>query len=124
LKNLKTGEPLNDPQILPENWGPIFGLHGFIDRIGDLGSWLGPDYADLGWVIVGEAPEVPESTKAEKIWEEAKRRLLESDWSMLSDIPMTSGKKAEWIEYRRELRNIRNQPRFPDEVNWPGRPGL
>ena len=59
LKKLSSGESLNEPQLLPENWGPIFGMAGFADRIGDL-SWLGEAYNDIGWVIVGDAPPEPQ----------------------------------------------------------------
>jgi hypothetical protein len=122
LKKLSSGEALNEPQRLPENWGPIFGLAGFIDKIGDL-SWLGDVYNDTGWVIVGDAPALPtESTKAELEWEKAKQRLRDSDWTMLSDVPMTSGDKALWIEYRRALRDIRLQAGFPNDIQWPVAP--
>lgn len=122
LKKLSTGEALNEPQPLPENWGPIFGLHGFADRLGDL-SWLGEAYNDQGWVQVGEAPPPPaEATKAQLEWDRAKQMLQESDWSMLPDVPMTAGDKAAWIEYRRGLREIRLQAGFPDNIVWPTRP--
>ena len=122
LKKLSTGEALNEPQPLPENWGPIFGLHGFADRLGDL-SWLGEAYNDQGWVQVGEAPPPPAvATKAQLEWDRAKKMLQESDWSMLPDVPMASGTKAAWIEYRRALREIRLQPDFPDSIIWPTRP--
>lgn len=123
LKKLSTNEALSEPQKLPENWGPIFGLHGFVDKIGDL-SWLGDAYNDMGWVIVGDASADPVTmTKAQLEWENAKHRLRESDWSVLSDIPMTSGDRALWIEYRQALRNIRLQPGFPDTIQWPNPPG-
>jgi hypothetical protein len=122
LKNLKTGETLNEPQKLPENWGPLFGLAGFIDRLGDL-SWLGDDYADMGWVIVGDAPAEPaQSADADVAWEKAKRLLAESDWSMLPDVPMTTGQKSAWVEYRRSLREVRLQAGFPNSIKWPARP--
>lgn len=121
LKNLVTGEALNEPQKLPENWGPIFGLEGFIDKIGDL-SWLGSDYANMGWVVVGEGQELPQSTNADKAWQRAKQLLAESDWSMLSDVPMTAGQKSSWIAYRKALREIRLQPGFPENINWPVSP--
>ncbi len=122
LKKLSSGETLNEPQILPENWGPIFGLHGFIDRIGDLG-WLGEAYNDTGWVIVGDAPAAPTtSTPPELEWERAKQLLRESDWTVLSDVPMTSEDRAMWIEYRRALRNIRLQSGFPNDIQWPTSP--
>jgi hypothetical protein len=122
LKNLKTGEFLNDPQKLPENWGPIFGLQGIVDRIGNL-SWLGDPYTDLGWVVVGEAPPDPaQATAADLAWEHAKKLLAESDWSVLPDVPMTVGEKSAWIAYRKALREIRLQARFPDNIQWPKAP--
>ena len=122
LKKLSTNEALNEPQKLPENWGPIFGLHGFIDQLGDL-SWLGEAYADQGWVVVGDAPAEPaQSTEAELAWERAKKMLQESDWAMLSDVPMTAGNKALWIEYRRALREVRLQSGFPSNIQWPAKP--
>ena len=121
LKKLSTGEALNEPQKLPENWGPIFGLAGIQDRLGDL-SWLGDAYADQGWVVVGEAPADPvQATEAELAWERAKQLLRESDWTMLPDVPMNSGDKALWIEYRRAVREIRLHPDFPN-MTWPASP--
>ena len=122
MKNLKTGEALNEPQPLPENWGPIFGLQGVIDKIGDL-SWLGEAYEGQGWVVVGDAPPAPAtSTEAELAWERAKQLLRESDWSMLSDVPMTVGQKSGWIAYRKALREVRLQASFPDNIQWPKAP--
>jgi hypothetical protein len=122
LKKLSTGETLNAPQKLPENWGPIFGLAGIQEQLGDL-SWLGEAYADQGWVVVGDAPAEPaQSTEAELAWESAKKMLQESDWSMLPDVPMTAGNKALWIEYRRALREVRLQSGFPSNIQWPAKP--
>jgi len=121
LKKISTGETLNAPQKLPENWGPIFGLAGIQDQLGDL-SWLGEAYADQGWFVVGEAPADPaQATEAELAWETAKRLLRESDWSMLSDVPMTKAEKALWIEYRKTLREVRLHPDFPS-MSWPVAP--
>ena len=119
MKNLSTGAALNEPQRLPENWGPIFGLAGIQDKLGDL-AWLGADYVGQGWVVVGEAPAAPaQSTEAELAWERAKTLLRDSDWTMLSDVPMTAGDKMLWIEYRRALREIRLQAGFPADIQWP-----
>lgn len=86
-------------------------------------SWLGNDYVDQGWFVVGNAPLEPAvSSSADLVWDRAKQMLRESDWSMLSDVPMTSGDKAKWIEYRRALREIRLQPGFPNDVQWPKSP--
>ena len=122
LKKLSTGEALNEPQKLPENWGPIFGLAGIQDQLGDL-SWLGEAYADQGWFVVGEAPADPaQATEADLAWERAKSLLRDSDWSMLPDVPMLASEKNSWIEYRRALRDIRLQAGFPTDIQWPVKP--
>lgn len=120
LRKLSTGENLNEPQELPDNWGPIFGMDGFIDRLSNL-SWLGTEYADMGWFHVSDAPS-PYSTQHDIEWQRAKKLLSDSDWSTLPDVPMTSGKKAEWYEYRRNLREIRLQDGFPNNIVWPIKP--
>jgi hypothetical protein len=56
LRKLSTNEALSEAGPLPNNWGPIFGLHGFLDKIGDL-SWVGPTYADKGWVQLTDAEQ-------------------------------------------------------------------
>lgn len=118
LKNLESGEPLTKPQVLPENWGPVFGLSAFEDRLNNL-SWMGPDHEGTGWFVVGEEPPPPkESTPEELAWDRAKQLLAQSDWAMLSDVPMSKSEKAEWIEYRRLLRNIRSNDDFP-YMEWP-----
>jgi hypothetical protein len=97
-------------------------MAGIQDQLGDL-SWLGDAYADQGWVVVGTAPAGPaQSSVAELAWDTAKKMLQESDWSMLSDVPMTSGNKALWVEYRRALREIRLQAGFPTDIQWPSKP--
>jgi hypothetical protein len=123
LKNLSSGAALNEPQPLPENWGPIFGMSGLLDKIGDL-TWMGdPQYEGCGWVEVGDAPPGPAtSTEAELAWDRAKKMLAESDWSMLPDVPMTVGQKSAWIEYRRALREVRLQSGFPADTQWPMKP--
>lgn len=122
LKKLSDGSALSEPQPLPENWGPIFGLHGFIDQIGDL-SWLGEAYNDMGWVVVGDAPPGPvPSSAAELAWNQAKIDLRNSDWAVLPDVPMTVEQRQAWIEYRRALREIRLQADFPDNIQWPKAP--
>ncbi len=122
LKKLSTNEALSEAGPLPDNWGPIFGMENIKDRIGDL-SWLGEAYADQGWVQVeGSSTEPAQSSAAEIAWEKTKKLLSESDWSVLSDVPMDNETRQEWLEYRRELRNIRSQKSFPLNIAWPTKP--
>lgn len=128
LKKITTKENLSEPQPLPENWGPIFGMHNIKDKLGNL-SWLGdPELEDMGWFDTGmPVPEpsvevIQPVSAAEATWTRAKQLLAESDWSMLPDVPMTKQKKYEWELYRRELREIRSQSGFPDSIAWPNKP--
>lgn len=97
-------------------------MPGITDRIGDL-SWLGESYADMGWVVVGEAPPEPaQATAADLVWDRAKTLLADSDWAMLPDVPMTNSQKTAWIAYRKALREIRLQVGFPTNIVWPKAP--
>lgn len=122
LKKLSTNEPLNEPGELPVNWGPIFGLAGIEEKLGDL-SWLGDNFSDMGWVQVeGTSSSFTGSSEADLAWQKAKVLLQESDWSMLSDVPMLNEEKERWIAYRKALREIRMQPNFPINIVWPIKP--
>jgi hypothetical protein len=116
LRKLSTNEALNEPQELPENWGPIFGLTGFKDKLNDL-SWVGLE--DQGWFETSQEVETPYSSSESIQWNKAKILLKESDWSILPDVPMVNSKRTEWIEYRKALREIKLQTGFPDSINWP-----
>jgi hypothetical protein len=122
LKKLSTNEALNEAGPLPNNWGPIFGMGGIQEKLADL-SWLGEAYADQGWVQVeGEIAAEPTSTPSEIEWERTKGLLRDSDWTMLSDVPLTVGEKQNWIAYRKALREVRSQNGFPDNIIWPNKP--
>ena len=113
LKRLSDGEPLNEPQPLPENWASIFGLANLGEKLHDL-SWIGPSYTDMGWFIVGEIPDAPAPTDEEIMWEKAKGLLRNTDWTMMPDVPMTSDTRRAWEDWRRFVREIRSHPDFPN----------
>lgn len=102
LKRLSTNEPLSAAGPLPNNWGPIFGLSGFLEKIGDL-SWISPDYADQGWVELTEAEElvVTASYVIAKV-EYAKTEANKA----LSNPKITVGDKVAWNEYLLELDDV------------------
>ena len=72
--------------------------------------------------IESGAAEVVQSSPAELAWEKAKELLRQSDWAVLSDVPMTVGQRQTWVEYRAKLRDIRMQPNFPNAIAWPTKP--
>lgn len=116
LKNPQTGENIGGLQQLPENWGPIFGMEGVKDRLGDL-SWLG--ITDRCWIQV-DAADFPDPVKKdiddriEVFNNEANQKL--------SDQSLTKGQWQEWIEYQKQLQNIPLQIGYPNEVLWPIKP--
>lgn len=120
LKEITTGKALNEPQKLPENWGPIFGLRGFIDRIGDL-SWLGSDYANQGWFEVGE--ETPTALTVEEANATIEQILKNTAWSVaVDDNTITRGQRADWITFRQAIRDVPLQAEFPTNITWPAEP--
>ena len=120
LKKLSTGETLNEPQKLPENWGPIFGMGGIKDRLGDL-SWLGDAYADQGWVEVGEETTIPMT--ANEVNATIEQWLRNTAWAVASDdITITKGQRADWMAFRQALRDIPLQAGFPTNIVWPAEP--
>jgi hypothetical protein len=120
LKKLSTGETLNEPQRLPENWGPIFGMSGIVDRLGDL-SWLGDAYVDQGWFEVGE--ETPKSLTADEVNATIEQMIKNTAWAVASDdLTITKGQRADWIAFRQALREIPLQVGFPTNIQWPSEP--
>jgi len=120
LKKLSTGETLNEPQKLPENWGSIFGMSGIQDRLGDL-SWLGDDYADKGWFEVGE--EAALIMTADEANATVEQMLKNTAWAVASDnTNLTKEQFAHWMEYRRALREVHLQFGFPTNIVWPVEP--
>ena len=76
------------------------------------------------YVAVDYTPEqIEQATVQQWIIVRADRdgRLQESDWTQLSDVPLTEEKKAEWVVYRQALRDVTNQP-DPFEITWPTKP--
>jgi hypothetical protein len=50
------------------------------------------------------------------------RLLYASDWTQLSNGPLTTAQQAAWATYRQELRNIPQQSGYPFNVVWPVAP--
>lgn len=118
LRKLSTNEPLSEAGPLPNNWGPIFGLHGFLDKIGDL-SWIGPAYADQGWV------ELTEQDKKELIKANAMSRLAHEKavaMKTLNDPLLTLGQKTAWENYVIALDAMCLCPDFDCDPKFPSKP--
>ena len=90
---------------------------------------VGNSYENLEW----RDKETPKPTEEElnNLWGDAKqifdakearatrdRLIAETDWMALSDVQMSDG----WAAYRQALRNVPEQPGFPDNIDWPEKP--
>jgi hypothetical protein len=118
LRRLSTNETLSEAGPLPNNWGPIFGLHGFLDKIGDL-SWIGPSYVDKGWVeLTGE--EQANLRKAEVMARIESEKAIAN--SVLNNPTITVESKIAWNEYLVALDAVCLCPDFDCDPKFPPRP--
>lgn len=65
--------------------------------------------------------EMVNSAQWEVIKKQRNQYLLQSDWTQLSDSPLSNEKKQEWINYRQALRDITTQE-DPFNITWPTKP--
>lgn len=77
------------------------------------------------WYVAGYAPAKPEEVLAEEKRADRDRLLQDSDIRMLPDFPISAEEKELWLLYREYLRNITDDPKFPNVdvlsfENWLG----
>jgi hypothetical protein len=48
--------------------------------------------------------------------------LYESDWTQIPNNPLTVEQQQAWADYRQQLRDIKSQPGYPNNVIWPTPP--
>lgn len=117
LKNPQTGENIGGLQSLPENWGPIFGLEGVKDRLGDL-SWLG--ITDRCWVEVEVSDD--QNSKQNDVDSRIKILVDEANQKLVENKNLTKAQWQAWVDYQKKLQNIPLQPNYPTEIFWPTKP--
>lgn len=74
------------------------------------------------WSVVSMSDEekvIADSEKAEMVRRERNYKLMETDWTQLSDAPVNS---QDWITYRNALRDLPSQDGFPWDIVWPSKP--
>jgi hypothetical protein len=96
-----------------------------------------PDYDSLTQYIVRVLPVpagqdhveyeindkiITDEQRAELIRAERHTDLVKTDWTQLTDAPLTQTQKDNWALYRQQLRDLTKQPGFPLTVNWPTKP--
>lgn len=80
---------------------------------------------DEGTVTLQEDP-TKLAAKTQELWSalrtERNRRLAATDWTALSDSPLSSDKKSAWATYRQHLRDLPDKVTDPTQVEWPSQP--
>jgi hypothetical protein len=71
----------------------------------------------LPWLAEPEPPAAEELAAAARARRDA--LLAASDWTQLQDSPLSDAARAAWATYRQALRDITDQPGFPQESAWP-----
>lgn len=94
-------------------------MKGFEDKLGDL-SWVG--MPDKGWFVVGEEEDEEEKSFIEQQIETILKETLEK--VAADNTNMTKGERADWLEYRRLVKEIPLQDGYPDTIFWPKRPDV
>lgn len=92
------------------------------------------DYNSLIWYPENTVPKPTEAdifqydaeVDLEVRWDLVRNKrnklLTLCDWTQLSDNPLPTEKKEEWMTYRQQLRDITQQQVNPENVVWPTSP--
>ena len=63
-----------------------------------------------------------DAQRADSVRKERNKLIAESDWTQLSDSPLSDSVKATWVTYRQALRDLPTAEGFPHTMTWPTKP--
>lgn len=93
-----------------------------VQKITELPVW-GASCANIWQIKDDQIKAPPTKEQLDDIAKGLRFNLLStSDWTQLSNAPLTDAKKQEWAVYRQSLRDITSQLNYPFEINWPVAP--
>lgn len=85
-------------------------------------------YLENGWVhivavedLTQQELQVNSNHQAGKLRNQRDNMLAQCDWTQGKDIP--DAVSAPWAVYRQALRDVTDQPGFPETITWPQPPG-
>lgn len=83
-----------------------------------------PAGADIGWLIDEHGNASPPPPDLEGMAKQVRLArdilLTQTDWTQAADVPQAT--KDKWAPYRQALRDVPQQPGFPQSVQWPEMP--
>lgn len=143
---VENGEVKGYPQPLPQNWADVSNFYLLEDERVRQYGWYPLRFVPAektendvvtGQSFVIEGNEVVQyeqirpktqteienenSIQWQNIRNERNKLLLESDWTQLTDSPLTPENKSEWESYRQQLRDVTSQL-DPKNIIWPTKP--
>ena len=80
---------------------------------------------EMGWDLIAISEEEAAERAADEallVRAERNQKLLESDWTVLSDNPIPEEEQDQWVDYRENLRDLPEASGFPWTHTWPEKP--
>lgn len=93
--------------------GPIYRV------VGDHHEEIVGDERDA---LLAQAEQAAAEHAVSVLRSERNARLAASDWTGLTDAPLTEAKRKAWAKYRQALRDLPDATSDPNEVVWPEPP--
>lgn len=126
-RNVSNFNVLDDQTLLEFGWYP----YRFVPADLDVDKIVDGSYTVIEQTEVVEYQTARNKTQdeidseIENLWSNIRSQrnifLNESDWTQISDSPLSEEKKDEWKIYRQQLRDITNQ-NDPHNIVWPIKP--
>lgn len=96
-----------------------------VDSLNFLPNLVEATEGEIGWVYANGVFTPPPDTrtpeqKAEGIRLRRDQLLAATDWTQAVDVPQAT--KDKYAAYRQALRDVPQQPGFPDNIQWPVKP--
>ncbi|WP_081059682.1 tail fiber assembly protein [Burkholderia stagnalis] len=85
-----------------------------------IASWAAGPAPDVAPFLI-RAVELRPAIAARDARERRDDLLAGSDWTQLGDVPEAT--RIKWTTYRQALRDVPQQPGWPEAVTWPVAPG-
>lgn len=101
---------------LPENFAVV--ENGVLDLGPKPTKYAVYDYDAKKWVDARSQDEIDsENALAARLRRNGLLSL--TDWTQVSDNPLSDEAQVAWQAYRSELRDLTDQPGFPNDIVWP-----
>lgn len=112
--------------LVPEDLdtSPFYKYMGFVSltiRDGVVTALEPNEDAYAAW-LAEHPPEDPDAALAAEVRAQRDKLLAETDWTQVLDAPVSAALQEEYRNYRQALRDVPEQPGFPEEIVWPELP--